>query len=108
MKKIIAISFCLGLMFGATGVASADVGAKKVPKTDTYDVLAFDAPSFEIAITDLALDVDVIGFEFVAVVPSPVFVPVGSVSFVKEKKPVYRSPDVDRKWVWWNSIITNS
>jgi hypothetical protein len=47
-------------------------------------------------------------FHCVAIVPEPLPEISGSITYLKRVKPIYESPTVDRKWVWFNSIITNS
>lgn len=116
MKRTTIFLLSFGLLFGCTGVASADVGAKKVPKTEsTFDLQKYEPStvvvySFEDAATQVEFHITVItsGLSFQAVMPDPIFVPKGNVSFISLKEPLYHDPDIDRKWVWWYSVVTNS
>lgn len=112
MKRITIFLLSFGLLFGCTGVASADVGAKKVPKTEAFTSTHYDATAFVFeANTDEAFEVNVsipLSTNFLAVMPEGVLVPGGNITFIGLKKPSYDSPDIDRKWVWWYSVVTNS
>lgn len=39
-------------------------------------------------------------YQFTAVMSEAVRVPKGTIVYLKQNKPVYVSPEVDRKWVW--------
>lgn len=50
----------------------------------------------------------VINLSVYAINASPVHIPKGEISYITCKRLLYINPDVDRKWVWYNSIVTNS
>lgn len=71
-----------------------------------------EAPAFSvvepIVFTMVSHGDDLVAYFDPAILPNPVMVPAGTIEYLKIKKPLLLSADVDRKWVWWYSIITNS
>ncbi len=47
-------------------------------------------------------------FLFTAVLVEPMPVISDKGTYLNAEKPIYKSPYIDRKWVWFNSIKTNS
>lgn len=93
------VAFTASVSFAST-VTVVDNDSKK-------DFLVTEAmPTFESVIINYE------GYDFgvnaVAVMPSAILIPGGTIEFLKNVKPFYMSPDIDRKWVWWYSVVTNS
>lgn len=108
MKKFLCISFAFGLMFGSIGVTCADTGAKKVPKIEKSCSYEFGDLSSIVMIADESFDFRNGAVPmFMGTLSDPVLVPEGSITYLKITKPVYSSPDIDRKWVWWYSLAFN-
>lgn len=107
---MITLAACL--LISSASVTFADVGVHKVPKTENTSlvkdgiVLVDDASviSFE----NYKLNgTDISAPDGVAILSPEFIVPAGSVSFLKLKKNIYRSPDIERKWIWYYSLISN-
>lgn len=97
---LIAIAcFCFG---GVT--FPTDTGKYKVPKTECYVTDAVTVMSHSLSYEPQPL----VGFHnYDATEVTPVFVLKGSIAYLKPDKPVYKDPDVDRKWVWCYSHLHN-
>ena len=87
---------------------SADTGAKKVPKIESsYELPMVDVSYLIVYEAPVQLPNGTVPL-FMGTLSDNTFVPKGTIIYLSILKPLYVDPDVDRKWVWWNSIVTNS
>ena len=92
-------------------IGSAAVGRTcltQLTKTNDAILVVANDNQFESQDVFLISNYPDFGIDSVALLPDLLFAPSGTIEFLKEKKPVYKSPGVNRRWVWWNSIISNS
>ena len=107
MKNVVKPFLMLIIVIGVGNVAFANALVHKVPKMKNTVIVVIDDLS-EVSDFVGLKDNSVVPVFPAAILPEPILVPEGKTEFIKETKPVYCSPHVDRKWIWWNSIITNS
>lgn len=104
MKSRILTSFFLVacLLIGSVSFAN-DTGKHKLSKTE-YTVTSSVSVDYSFENETHP----VIGYySFVGLETSTILVPKGTITYLSENKPIYRSPDVDRKWVWCYSTYYN-
>jgi hypothetical protein len=107
MKKILIISCGIGLLLGISSVSCAGHELHKPPKIEKHELPVMD-------MSDMIVTMDIHSFtngsvpSFMGTVVEKALIPTGSVSYLVVKKENYISPFVDRSWVWFNSLITNS
>lgn len=108
MKCSIKLFLMLFVVVGIGSAALARTCVSELSTTNDATVIVVDDNQFESQDLFGCSDYPYNGIDLTALLPEPILVPEGNIEFLKEKKPVYKSPAVDKKWVWLNSIISNS
>lgn len=105
MKKLLIISCATFLMVCFVSVTFADVGVEKVSKKEnTFIVDGYVFASASAYLNDDAGSL----FTSFAIVENIDTALKPETSYICKKKEYYVSKKVDRKWVWWYSIVSNT
>ncbi len=104
MKRVLIIPCFTFLLVCFVSVTFADVGVHKVSKKDSTSISELVHLDFAVATAD---EDGATPLAF-GILNSDIAIPNGDISYICKKKLLYISPDVDTRWVWYNSLIANT
>ncbi len=84
-------------------VTFADVGVHKVSKKEYASVFEMAVIDYSFVITKETATPLVFG-----ILNTDIAIPQGETAYLCKENKNYKSKKIDRKWVWWYSIVSNT
>lgn len=102
MRKLLILSCGAFLVICTTSVALAEQTRVSDEASKSYIMNAE-----ELVMPIINVHYDYSGDHVMAVMPEQIVIPGGKIEYLKNVKLLSVSPEVDKKWVWWFSMISN-